>query len=532
MYKNIYLILFFLALAGCAAQAPPGGGPEDKKPPTILDLSPPAETVNMNLNESIHIRFSEPVQASTIRRSITLFPLNSTEINLKIRRNRIVVSPQSSWDENMVYTLVLDRNILDMRGNAIEQPLVYTFSTGSRIPVGEIKGLIPNYHEKDRILIGLAKGVLTPDSVFSHLSYLTESDTDGRYNFKSIPPGTYTIAGIVDHDRSKTYTPDFDDLVLPEILTVDMTDSASFSIDLGIVRGNFKPAKFIRGDNLFPRMTRLKFSKPLNLNTPVSHFLINGKQVDTLRIVKSDVFLYHTPVEDSLIILHTQALSDTMSVRTEPVSDTLSVKTFKDTSGVIRWEDNRLILEPPILRDTLIVTALTAADTTEQRLFSQIPGIYLLLGTWKDKNFSGKLAVKVPVPDELPQIRSWEDTVAVTYKADSDSGRLIIEIHNKNNQKIGFILQGGKRRYEKITGVSSICVFENVFAGNYSLWYYPDRNNNGQRDAGWLSPYIPPEIPKKVADNIQIRARWDTEIELMIDSDNKLKMYYNQEGER
>ena len=336
MIKNFYLILLIIALAGCAAQAPPGGGPEDKTPPIIQDVSPPAETVNMDLKESIHIRFSEPVQPSTIHRSISLFPLNTTDINLKIRRNRIVVSPQVSWDENTVYTLVLDRNILDLRGNAIENPLVYTFSTGSTIPVGEIRGIIPNYNEKDRILIGLAKGVLTPDSVFSHLSYLTESNVDSRYGFTAIPPGTYTISGIVDHDRSKTYTPDFDDLVLPEILSVEMTDSASLSIDLGIVRGNFKPAKYIRGDNLFPRMTLLKFSKPLSMKTPASYFRINGMRADTLRIIKNDVFLYHSPIKDSLIILETQVLTDTMSVRTGPFSDTLAVKAFKDSTGVIR----------------------------------------------------------------------------------------------------------------------------------------------------------------------------------------------------
>ena len=526
MLKNVYLILLFIILAGCAAQAPPGGGPEDKTPPAILDVYPPVNTVNMGLNESIIIRFSEPVQAATIRRSITLFPLNTTAINLKIRRNRIVVSPQNSWEENTVYSLVMDRNILDMRGNAIEQPLVYKFSTGSKIPVGEIQGNIPNFTLKDRILIGLARGIHDPDSVFSHLSYLTESNVEGFYRFTAIPPGTYTLAGIVDHDRSKTYTPDFDDLVLPEILSVDMTDSASFTIDLGIVRGHFKPAKYIRGDNLYPGMTRLIFSKPLNKQTSGDDFLINGKPADTLRIVKNDVYLYHSPVENS-IIMNTKVLRDTLSVQTGPFSDTLSVKAFRDTTGVIRWEENRLILEPPIQPDSLTVVAMTVADTTARILFSHIPGIYGPVGKWKDKNFKGKLWVKAPIPDELPQIRVWEDTVSVTYKADSDSGRLIIEIPNKTDQNIGFILQGGKRRYEKFTGSSSICVFENVFAGEYSLWYYLDKNDNNRRDAGWLSPYIPPEILRKAADKIQIRARWDTEITFMFDSDDRIKRDYN-----
>jgi len=532
MLKHFYLILLLFVLAGCAAQAPPGGGPEDKTAPAILDVFPPANTVNMDLKGSINIRFSEPVQASTIRRSITLFPLNTTDINLKIRRNRIVVSPLNSWDENTVYTFVIDRNVLDLRGNAIEQPLVYTFSTGSTIPVGDILGEIPNFNEKDRVLIGLARGIMNPDSVFSRLSYLTESGINGRYRFTAIPPGTYTIAGIVDHDRSKTYTPDFDDLVLPEILIVNMTDSASFSIDLGIVRGNFKTAKYVRGDNLYPRMTTLKFSKPLNMDTPAAHFRINGNPPDTLRIVKNDVYLYHSPIKDSLIILNTQVLTDTMLVQCGPFADTLTVKTLKDTTGIIRWEDNRLFLEPPISPDSLDVVALTPGDTTEQWLFSCVPGIYKPGGNWKNKNFSGKLVVNVPLTDELPQIRTWEDTISVTYKADSDSGRLILLIHNMRDQNFGFILQSGKRKYELICGNTTTCIFENVFAGEYSLWYYPDSNNNGRRDSGWLSPYIPPEILRKVADKIQIRARWDTEIQLMTDSDNRVKNHSNQQGER
>jgi hypothetical protein len=519
MPKQFFMICIILFLAGCAAQAPPGGGPEDKTPPELIRTDPPDESVNLAENQSLTFYFSETISAASVRTGFTLFPLNTTETRLKIRRKRVTVTPVDGWNENRVYSLVFDRNIQDLRGNVMDKAIVFTFSTGNVIPEGEISGGVPNYRSDDRILIGLAQGAWRPDSVFNHLSYLTETNREGKYRFRSIPPGDYTLAGIVDHDRSKSYSPDFDDLVFPEKLTMTMTDSARIQTDLYVVRGHFLPMKYISGQNIFPSMTRLRFTKVPSKDIRTQDFIVNEIPVDTFRIEEKDLFLYHQTVYDSLFTVRTNTLKDTLGVEAGPFTDTLKMKAYTDTLGRIRWEDNCLVVEPPVRPDSLRVTAMTGTDTTERFMVPRFPGRFGPSHSWKGRDFSGKLAVRIPLSEAYPSILQWTDTVTVRYQAESDSGRFILHVLDMDEKQVGFILSGKKGRYEKSVSPPGTCIFENVFAGEYSLWYYPDRNGNGRQDFGWVWPYSPPEIARPLLKEIQIRARWDTETDLHIDSD-------------
>jgi hypothetical protein len=149
----------------------------------------------------------------------------------------------------------------------------------------------------------------------------------------------------------------------------------------------------------------------------------------------------------------------------------------------------------------------------------RFPGRFGPAYSWKGRDFSGKLAVRIPLSEAYPSILQWTDTVTVRYQAESDSGRFILHVPDMDEKQVGFILSGKKGRYEKSVSPPGTCIFENVFAGEYSLWYYPDRNGNGRQDFGWVWPYSPPEIARPLLKEIQIRARWDTETDLHIDSD-------------
>ncbi|MDK2976324.1 MAG: hypothetical protein PWP06_799 [Candidatus Marinimicrobia bacterium] len=519
MRKYIFFSIALWILAGCAAQAPPGGGPEDKTPPKLISVEPSRESTQVPVNQSITLTFSENLSPASVRTSFMLFPLNKTETRMKIRRNRVRVIPVDHWEDSTVYTLVFNRSIQDLRGNHLEEGIFYTFTTGEKIPEGEISGQVPNFGKKDRILIGLATGEWRPDSLFSHLSYLTVTDHEGFYRFQAIPPGLYTLSGIVDHDQSKSYSSGFDDLVLPETLLVAMKDSAKHCIDLAVVRGNFIPMKYISGKNLYPSVTELKFTKVPSSQTMKRAFVINDFPVDTFQILGKDVRLYHQMITDSLYRFHINLLSDTLGVSAGPFSDTLAVQAFTDTLGRVRWQDNCLVLEPPVDLDTLKVTALAPGDTSQRVMCASLPGHFEPDDSWKTKDFNGKLVVTVPLPEAYPTILKWTDTVTVRYIAESDSGRFICHAPEMPGNQVGFILTGKKGRYKKVITTPGTCIFENVFAGEYSLWYYSDRNRNGRQDHGWLWPYKAPEIARPLVEKIQIRARWDTEMDLHFDDE-------------
>jgi uncharacterized protein (DUF2141 family) len=49
--------------------------------------------------------------------------------------------------------------------------------------------------------------------------------------------------------------------------------------------------------------------------------------------------------------------------------------------------------------------------------------------------------------------------------------------------------------------------------GTYRLRLYADRNGNGRWDGGALAPYVPPEPLRLLADPVEVRARWETELD-------------------
>jgi len=118
MRKYTLLILFlflFGNLYNCASQGAPDGGPKDSTPPAILLDNITNGSTNIDPNTDIVFEISEKLDEISVKKAITIFPLNLTDFSINVKRNNITISPKPKWKTNQFYTIIIDRNLCDFK---------------------------------------------------------------------------------------------------------------------------------------------------------------------------------------------------------------------------------------------------------------------------------------------------------------------------------------------------------------------------------------------------------------------------------
>ncbi|MCK5519870.1 MAG: hypothetical protein KAI81_02055, partial [Candidatus Marinimicrobia bacterium] len=77
---GVLQVIIFVLMTHCASQRAPGGGPEDKTAPELIASNLENGSLNVSTETEFIFYFSEPLDEVSVKRGLTLFPLNLTEI--------------------------------------------------------------------------------------------------------------------------------------------------------------------------------------------------------------------------------------------------------------------------------------------------------------------------------------------------------------------------------------------------------------------------------------------------------------------
>ena len=125
----LLLICTFLCLQ-CASESAPGGGPPDKTPPTLIASTIQSGATLVPADQDIRFEFSENLNTDIAEKSITVFPLSDNTSRTIVKGKNITISPLTTWDPNVVYTIILGKNISDYRGNGLSNSMQFSFTPG------------------------------------------------------------------------------------------------------------------------------------------------------------------------------------------------------------------------------------------------------------------------------------------------------------------------------------------------------------------------------------------------------------------
>ena len=192
LVKKLYplAILFIL---GCAAVAPPPGGPVDDIPPTLTAVEPPSGTVRISPGFTVQLTFSERLDENTDASFIRILPSLPEPPEVKLMKNVLEVTFPDKLAENQTYILTLTREMKDEHKVRLDQTYQLAFSTGDDISEGIISGKV--YGGEGSAMVYLYNlSIINNDSLFAESpKYFTETDDSGVYVFSYLEPGDYRL---------------------------------------------------------------------------------------------------------------------------------------------------------------------------------------------------------------------------------------------------------------------------------------------------------------------------------------------------
>ena len=199
------------ALAGCAKQGMPSGGPKDTEPPRCLTTKPVGGTTQFAAKE-FYIQFDEYVVVKDAENNILVSPPMANKPEYKTKGKGLLVKLNDTLRQNTTYLFQFKDAIADFTEGNVLPSLEYVFSTGHCLDSMTLDGTVLDAHTLspvDKTVSVLLLDTAAPDRP----AYVTRCDKDGQFKFNYIRPASYSVLALVDDNKN---------------LIVDTTETVAF----------------------------------------------------------------------------------------------------------------------------------------------------------------------------------------------------------------------------------------------------------------------------------------------------------------
>ncbi|MGZ8415282.1 MAG: Ig-like domain-containing protein, partial [Gemmatirosa sp.] len=379
------------ALGACASPGVPPGGPEDRTPPRLLDVSPDTGLTGVRPREVV-FTFDEVVSetprgagvgaaggAGTAGAGDPLAPLflvspRAGSVEVDWRRERISVRPRRGFRDSTTYTVTMLPGLADLRDNVRDTGSVAVFSTGPARARNRIGGVVFDWVNGRPAARAIVEAITADSTV-----YFTLADSVGRFAIENVPIGPYLIKGVVDVNTNRAVDPrEAFDTVRINANVVARNDTAAAEL-----------YAFVR-DTIGPRIASVTPRDSLTLRITLDRPLLPSQTValGSFRLVAGDstpaplAAVYTAADYDSLQARRSRATADSIErarpdttrarVRRDSVARADSLARLpRDTSAAAR---RRRGAPPPVPRrptpttDLVIVLAAPLRPQSAYRL--------------------------------------------------------------------------------------------------------------------------------------------------------------------
>lgn len=506
-----FLCFFILWLwCACAKVGPPQGGPIDNTSPQIISHSPAVDQLNVTLDRSVEIVFSESMDHRRTEEAIFVSPGDPLGFQWRGRTLRIELGLRSE----RTYVVTVGTGARDLRNNALEQSFSLAFSTGARLDQGALRGRV--YQRRAPLsgahiwaydLSGFS-GVIGREKP----AYQTQSGVEGRYEFLRLAPGLYRLLAFVDENKDGLPNPD--EWVGLPARDVVVGDTLGLAGDLELVRGQVGEVTLERVQSLHSGAVLLLFSE--SVDSEVLELHIRDLPVEFLYAAEDarKVYAVTAPQEAGKvydierIVLDGRIVEWSEPLRGSGRRDTKPPEWLGLQSTVLRVED------PLIMRFSEAVHADVQRALWVENDSTQFPQ-----GTWRwmapmEVEFTPEKPWEVGPWKGLLRGADWTDrtglsiadsALAVTFSV--VEGRSVISGRVSGMQGFGEIRLRGDRTghdYAVRCSLEGTFTVSDLPAGTYWLWGFDDLDADGVWDSGTLFPFTRPEVIAHYGEPIEL----------------------------
>jgi hypothetical protein len=216
MNSRAFFILL-VAVAGCAGQAEPPGGPRDSVPPEIIRTVPDTNAINVH-PDVISLEFSEYVDRRTVEEAVFISPYLG-ELTFDWSGTEVEIRFPDTLRDNITYVVSVGTDVKDMlAGNRLARGFTLAFATGDSIDRGIVGGRVAGENPEGVMIFAYSLAGRRPDTLNpSSLrpEYVTQTGKDGRFHLSNLAATAYRIFAVRDEFRDFVYDRSIDDIGVP-----------------------------------------------------------------------------------------------------------------------------------------------------------------------------------------------------------------------------------------------------------------------------------------------------------------------------
>jgi len=203
------VVCILMLAAGCARVGPPGGGPPDTTPPEVVSTTPADGAVEVPLDASVRIEFSEDMNRLSVERAFSITPRIDLR-NLRWEATTLVATPEEALPESTSFVVRVGESADDYHKVKLEEAFTFAFSTGPTVDSGVIAGEVTRAGEpvEGATVWACARSVRAEDGELRPCRYAVESAADGSFLIGAVAASErpYTLVAFVDIDGDGVYT--------------------------------------------------------------------------------------------------------------------------------------------------------------------------------------------------------------------------------------------------------------------------------------------------------------------------------------
>ena len=537
--KYRYIGLFFLAaiiMAGCAKVMPLTGGDEDKEPPKFRSADPDTFALNFT-GKTITIKFDEYINLVDPTREIILSPPVEPAPEFSASGQSVKIRFKEPLRPNVTYVINFGESIQDITEANKNQGFTFVFSTGSFIDSGQVSGNVNDAFSgqpSEGYKVMLYNTDVSDSFPYKEKPfYLAYTDKAGSFKLSNLRKGNYNI------------------FVLQE-------DNNNFIFDrggekIGFINGivsteDSTPVKIV---TFAEEGSLTKFNKPKSISSVRTDFYFSGDaeqvKITPFKGIPDSNYIAHefNKTRDTVTVWHRPVDADTIgfyitigstqdtaifkvnkgpqpNVSTgrksrsaavvssmqfdasgNPKFDLYSMPTFTMAEPVRQIDTSRMKLLMDSVPQKFTVLADTSSPRKYKLNFQRVPNkkYILICDSAAFVSISGKVSTK--------STYSFGFREAVEYAS--------IKVNYEDSilkfPKIWQLLKEDKVIRETFAPANRKDVeFSRLEPGSYRLRLILDENANRRWDTGKFIDKKQPERVLYLAETIELKAGWDSEI--------------------
>lgn len=420
----LYVVLG-ITIVSCASIQPPPGGPEDKTPPEIIEISPAPRSINVPRDTRLRFIFSTPLERATFQSAFNITPYVNGRIEYDWSGyDEVTVILPELLRENTTYSVSLSRDLKNRRGNTLDEPYQLIFSTGPVIDTSELAGVVfPSFSAKQAVSMKdvfvfaydiTNRSADTLNFQTTPPDYITQPDDRGVFRFMAMKQHARIRAfGLRDAFRNKLYDHGTDAFAMPtRDVVLDSMVTAGFYLRLANLPDTLRPM-LQDAEVLDSLHIRLRFSEGLDTQSlNAKYFRVRSSRGD---LPVAGVFIQDPEDKGNQITLTLGS----------PLTATTDYTVSADLDSIVDLTGNRLVdsftvtqfstIESIRSADSLQIKDLPFGDSVREQ--SQMPDLSIAFNDAVQRSqFENAFSLKDSTNREIPVTFLWLDDARVRIR--------------------------------------------------------------------------------------------------------------------